>query len=68
MGKIASENKNPDYIEVIKTIKHHLQYGAGAWSDESHEECARSLECGDAQRALVEIGAALDRVNRDLIK
>ena len=64
MGKKTPENRNPDYFNVISTIEHHLQHGTGSWPYESHEDTANHLEPGDAWRALVEIGAALDKAKR----
>lgn len=64
MGRKTPENKHPDYSRVIQIIEHYLQHGTDTHPDENHEEAARSLESGDAQRALVEIGAAMDRAKR----
>lgn len=64
MSRKVLEGKDPDYSNVIRVIEHHLQCGTGAWPYDSHEETARALGDRDAQRALVEIGIALDRVKR----
>jgi hypothetical protein len=55
-----------DYSEVIGTIEHWLQYNGrrGVHPYESHEESARAMEPGDCQKALWEIGEALDRAKR----
>jgi len=54
----------PNYGEVIRVIEHYLQYDGrgGIHPYESHEEAADAMEPGDAERALVAIGQALDRV------
>lgn len=64
MGKKTESVKSPDYAEVISTIEHHLQHDRGVHPYESHEEAARASESGDAWRALIEIGAALDKAKR----
>lgn len=64
MGRKPPEVKNPDYSGVIQVIEHHLQYDSGSHPYESQEEAAREMESGDAWRALVEIGAAMDRAKR----
>lgn len=56
---------SPDYTNVIRTIEHYLQYGSGHHPHASHEEAAREMASGDAQRALQEIGAMLDQAKRE---
>ena len=68
MGRRTPDAKNPDYSEVISTVEHHLQCRSPHHPDPNHEESARGMESGDAWRALVEIGAALDRAKRGLLK
>lgn len=62
MGKTAGRKPPPDYAEVIRVIEHHLQCRTPSWPYDSHQETAQALESGDAHRALVEIGAALDEI------
>jgi hypothetical protein len=56
--------KSPDYSAVIDVIEHYLQFGSGSHPYENHEESARATTDGDAWRALVEIGEALDRAKK----
>lgn len=64
MGRKTESKKNPDYLDVIRTIEHYLQHSTGVHPYDSHEEAARSMEPGDCERVLWEIGAALDKAKR----
>lgn len=61
MGRKTPVNSGPDYSEVIRIIEHHLQHGSSFHPYDSRKEAAWEMEDGDARRALVEIGEALDR-------
>lgn len=51
----------PDLSEVLSVIEHWLQHGTGTHPHGSYADAARAMEPGDAQRALVSIGEAMDR-------
>lgn len=59
---MANRAKKVDYAPVIQEIEHHLQNGTGTHPYQSYRAAAEAHESGDAWRALVDIGEAMDQL------